>query len=195
MSLLSVQLANVVVESCLVGLFMILNAVAMSHHFAPDRQMPSVLSKRVLKVVREPMFIGRVFLLMIIIAHWICTITRLFNAVIHFQGGTQALQYYADPSQSTYVVKESLLLASLIVGDGMIVGLFQVKLFLFLNVSIKIYRSWKIWGRNYRVILAPSALLVGLVASGVWATHSITREDKDATLTRWRKGYTVLTML
>ncbi|KAJ8072544.1 hypothetical protein PM082_016103 [Marasmius tenuissimus] len=180
MSLVSVNLATIVIQSCLYGLFMILNAVSMINHFVPlpegrtARQRSQMIVKHILKVSWGPTFLGKVLLLLIATAHWLCTVIRLFDAILHFRGGP--LEYYADFTQSTYVAKESLILASIIVGDGMI-----------------IHRSWIIWGRRYIIIILPTVLLISLIASGIWATNHLRGEERDKG--KWRIAYALLVML
>lgn len=51
------------------------------------------------------------------------TVTRLFQAFVHYEGGSAPLEFYSDLSQSTEVIKTAFVVASLMVGDAMIVNI------------------------------------------------------------------------
>lgn len=55
--------------------------------------------------------------------HWVFTVTRVFQAFVHYENGTAPLAFYADLAQLTEVMKTGFLMASLIVGDAMIVSI------------------------------------------------------------------------
>jgi hypothetical protein len=58
---------------------------------------------------------------MFYLKHWLLTCIRLFQAFVLFQKGTATLAFYADLTQRTEVVKTGFLMASLVIGDAMIV--------------------------------------------------------------------------
>jgi hypothetical protein len=58
---------------------------------------------------------------MFYLKHWILTCIRLLQAFVLFQKGTAALAFYADLTQRTEVVKTGFLMASLVLGDSVIV--------------------------------------------------------------------------
>ncbi|KAK0461851.1 uncharacterized protein EV420DRAFT_1628289 [Desarmillaria tabescens] len=140
--LVSVNLATVALESFLYGIFFVLDLTSITLLFVRrSRRSPNT----VVSVMQRPMFIGAVGLFITITAHWICTVIRLFDAFVTFEDGKQPLEFYANLSHITEVVKTGFLMASLVIGDSMI-----------------IYRLWVVWGFNYYVIIFPLLTLAGL---------------------------------
>ncbi|KAK7051021.1 hypothetical protein VNI00_005133 [Paramarasmius palmivorus] len=151
--LVSVNLANIAIESFLYGIFFILNAGSIALLIYP-RHQPSVTSKtrenRFKAAVKKPMFIGAIALFVGITGHWICTVMRLFAAMSTYKDGKEPLEYYSDISQNVYAIKTGFLEASLIIGDAMLV-----------------YRLWKVWNMKYWVIALPCLSLLGLIVCGI----------------------------
>ncbi|KAK0189612.1 hypothetical protein F5146DRAFT_1051681 [Armillaria mellea] len=182
--LVSANLATVAVESLLYGIFLVLDLTSITLLFTREASFSSGAARTSSFVVmRRPMFIGAVILLVSITGHWICTVVRLFDAFVNFEGGQQALKYYADLSQVTEVVKTGFLTGSVVTGDAMI-----------------IYRLWVVWGFNYRVIMFPLGTLVGLTVCGVGITYQFAKytpgQDVFATVAgRWITSDCVFTLL
>ncbi|KAK0480493.1 hypothetical protein EDD18DRAFT_1312327 [Armillaria luteobubalina] len=182
--LVSANLATVAVESLLYGIFLVLDITSITLLFTRENSFsPGTTRTSSFAVMQRPMFIGAVILLVSITGHWICTVVRLFDAVVKFEGGRQALQYYADLSQTTEVVKTGFLTGSVVTGDAMI-----------------IYRLWIVWGFNYRVIVFPLGTLVGLAVCGVGITYQFAKytpgQDVFATVAgRWITSDCVFTLL
>ncbi|KAK0200867.1 hypothetical protein DFS33DRAFT_1355573 [Desarmillaria ectypa] len=183
-SLVSVNLATVAVESLLYGIFLVLDITSITLLFTRKNSISSGATRTSnFAVVRRPMFIGAVILLVSVTGHWICTIIRLFDAFVNFERGRQALRYYADLSQITEVVKTGFLAGSVVTGDTMI-----------------IYRLWIVWGFNYRVIAFPLCTLAGLTVCGVGITYQFAKyipgQDVFATVAgRWITSDCVFTLL
>ncbi|KAI3604664.1 hypothetical protein WG66_008600 [Moniliophthora roreri] len=142
--LIPLNLANFVVESLLFGVFLVLNATSIILQLLPPQQ-PRTRNTMV-AAVRKPMFIGAVVLLVTVTAHWICSVLRLFNALVYFKQGAYPQEYYSNLSETTYVAKTAILVASIATGDIMIV-----------------YRLWIVCSGNNYVILIPSLTLIGLL--------------------------------
>ncbi|PBK71956.1 hypothetical protein ARMSODRAFT_933693 [Armillaria solidipes] len=182
--LVSANLATVAVEGLLYGVFLVLDLTSITLLFTREASFSSGATRTSSFVVmRRPMFIGAVILLVSVTGHWICTVVRLFDAIVNFEGGQQALKYYADLSQTTEVVKTGFLTGSVVTGDAMI-----------------IYRLWVVWGFNYRVIMFPLGTLVGLTVCGVGITYQFAKytpgQDVFATVAgRWITSDCVFTLL
>ncbi|KAL0563393.1 hypothetical protein V5O48_018675 [Marasmius crinis-equi] len=161
LALLPVSLANVAIESLLYGIFLILTAgsLVLAIQYLPRSQpstrvRPASTLGRVISVLKRPMFIGSAPLFLTVTAHWVTTVVRSFEAFMSFNNGTDPTSYYADVSQPTYVIKTSLLFASVIISDTMMV-----------------YRLWVIWNYNYPVVVLPLLTVVVLLACGIGTTH------------------------
>ncbi|ESK84285.1 hypothetical protein Moror_3758 [Moniliophthora roreri MCA 2997] len=151
----SVSLANVAIESVLYGIFFVLNVGSTMLICFPLNGITCAkesISRRVQMAVKKPMFLGIIALFISITGHWICTVLRLFGAVVFSEGGP--LAYYEDLSQDLYTIKIGFIEASLIIADSML-----------------IYRLWMIWSRNYCVIIIPILTLIGLIVCGVGGTN------------------------
>ncbi|KAK0432694.1 hypothetical protein EV421DRAFT_2089207 [Armillaria borealis] len=182
--LVSANLATAAVEGLLYGVFLVLDLTSITLLFTREASFSSGTTRTSSFVVmRRPMFIGAVILLVSVTGHWICTVVRLFDAIVNFEGGQQALKYYADLSQTTEVVKTGFLTGSVVTGDAMI-----------------IYRLWVVWGFNYRIIMFPLGTLVGLTVCGVGITYQFAKytpgQDVFATVAgRWITSDCVFTLL
>ncbi|ESK88800.1 hypothetical protein Moror_17134 [Moniliophthora roreri MCA 2997] len=143
----SICLANVAVESLLYGIFFVLNigSIVLICFPLSDVTKKESISRRVQMAVKKPMFLGAIALFVSITGHWICTVLRLFGAVVFSEKGPSA--YYEDLSENLYAIKTGFIEASLIIGDSML-----------------IYRLWMVWSRNYYVIVIPILTLTGLIA-------------------------------
>uniref|UniRef100_A0A0W0FJG3 Uncharacterized protein n=1 Tax=Moniliophthora roreri TaxID=221103 RepID=A0A0W0FJG3_MONRR len=155
--IVSVSLANVAVESFLYGIFFVLDIGTIMLICFPLNDMTRTLmkesiSRRIQITVKKPMFLGSIALFISITGHWICTVLRLFEAVVFSEKGP--LAYYEDLSQDLYAIKTGFSEASLIITDSML-----------------IYRLWMIWSRNYYVIIIPILTLIGLIVCGIGGTN------------------------
>ncbi|KAJ7464986.1 hypothetical protein B0H11DRAFT_2050418, partial [Mycena galericulata] len=156
--LVPISLATVALESCFFGVFLVLSVTSISlivTHYAKPVGPSGKIEK---SIFLSPIFLGAVGLLFTITAHWILTVDRSFLAFIHFENGTFPLGFYGDLAQITEVVKTGFLMATLTIGDALI-----------------IHRLWTIWGHNKCVIIFPMCTLVGLTACGVGITYQFTQ--------------------
>ncbi|KAF8993888.1 hypothetical protein BDQ17DRAFT_1392511 [Cyathus striatus] len=142
--LVSVNLATVCIESFLYGIFVVLFVASLYIHV-----YRSGLSQQKAASTSFPLGLS---------PHWICTFIRLFQAFITYNGGKTPLLFYADLSQLTEIVKTGFLVASIILGDAMI-----------------IYRLWVVWNYNKYVIIFPICTLLGLTVCGIGITYQFTQ--------------------
>ncbi|KAF9476886.1 hypothetical protein BDN70DRAFT_138739 [Pholiota conissans] len=158
--LVSANLATVCIESLLYGIFLIL--FVLSTYLLATRKLTSEKTPKGKSLtslaLRNPLIVSSLLIAVTITAHWILTCLRLFQAFVLFQNGTQPLDFYADLTQRTEVVKTGFLMASLVLGDAMI-----------------IYRLWIVWGYDKRVVIFPLCTLAGLSVCGVGITYQFTQ--------------------
>ncbi|KAF8990611.1 hypothetical protein BDQ17DRAFT_1255653 [Cyathus striatus] len=152
--LVSVNLATVCIESFLYGAFCIL--FVSSLYLLTNHQRVTSTSKKRLKI--NPLITSSVCIFITITAHWICTFLRLFQAFVYFDNGSSALAFYANLNQTSEVVKTGFLMASLVMGDAMI-----------------IYRLWIIWNYNRAIVIFPIGTLIGLTVCGIGITYQFTQ--------------------
>ncbi|KAJ8072563.1 hypothetical protein PM082_016122 [Marasmius tenuissimus] len=155
--LIPLNLADIVINTFLYGIFFVLNTVSIGLLCSNDGQRPPRM-KRVIRLLSQPMFLGAVALSVTITAHWICNVMRLFQA---FEGRTTPLEYYADLSQKIYAVKTGLIMASVVSGDLIIV-----------------YRLWVVWNRKYSIILLPLLSVIGVAVGGSGITYELASYEK-----------------
>ncbi|KZT69219.1 hypothetical protein DAEQUDRAFT_710407 [Daedalea quercina L-15889] len=153
-SLVSVNLATVVIESMLYGVFLMLSGTSL--YFQVTRAASQ--RARGSKLYMSPVFYGSALVVCTVTGHWVLTICRLFDAFITFKGGAAPMLYYADPALITEAVKTAFLIAILITCDVLI-----------------IYRLWVVWGYNYYVIIIPCCCLLGLCVAGPGVVYSLTQ--------------------
>ncbi|KAI3621494.1 hypothetical protein WG66_009421 [Moniliophthora roreri] len=182
-AVLSAYLANVVVESFLYGVFLVLDIGSIIFIYFPLNNVTKKGSnfRRAQVAVKKPMFLGAIALFVTITGHWICTVLRLFRAVVYSETGP--LMYYVDVSQDLYIIKLGFVGASLIIGDSML-----------------IYRLWAIWARNYYVIIIPVLALIGLIVCGVSLTRNYAQYTPEQipfspVMGAWVFGFMTFTML
>ncbi|PBK79300.1 hypothetical protein ARMGADRAFT_1021592 [Armillaria gallica] len=181
--LVSVNLATAAVEGVLYGVFLVLDITSIVLLFARESHISRAARPSSFHVIRRPMFIGAIILLVSVTGHWICTVIRLFDAFVKFEGGTQPLEYYGNLSHITEVVKTGFLIGSLVTSDTMI-----------------IYRLWVVCGYNYHVIIFPLATLIGLTVCGSGITYEFAKytPGQDVFVTaagRWITSECVFTLL
>ncbi|KAJ7264123.1 hypothetical protein B0H12DRAFT_1201218 [Mycena haematopus] len=179
--LVPVNLATVALESFFYGAFVVLSLTSISLLITRNGRVnrsgqgePSILV--------SPIFCGAVALFITITSHWILTVDRAFLAFIHFEDGTFPLGFYADLSQATEVVKTGFLLATVIIGDMLI-----------------IHRLWIVWGHNNYIIIFPICTLIGLSVCSVGITYQFTqyKPGQNVFLSeagRWITSDTVFTL-
>ncbi|KAF7371372.1 hypothetical protein MSAN_00773600 [Mycena sanguinolenta] len=177
-SLVPVSLATVAVESCLYGVYLVLAVTSIC--LLLGRNASS--TRRSTPIFQSPIFMGAVGLFLTITAHWVIIVDRAFLGFIHFANPLGPLGFYADLSEFTEVLKTGFLVATAIIGDGLI-----------------IHRLWVVWGYNKKILIFPIATLVGLAVSGAGITYQFTqyRPGQNVFLSeagRWITSATVFTL-
>lgn len=146
---LGANLAVIVIESLFYGIFFILFSTSIYLTIRRHQQSAGTTTR---PLYTSPMFIASLLLFATVTAvsmisnfylgisiepkqHWIIAVYRLYAAFITFRGGTEPVLFFADEAQITNVVKTGFLVATIFIGDTMIVGLLEVLGKLTLTVS------------------------------------------------------------
>ncbi|KZS99902.1 uncharacterized protein LAESUDRAFT_667385 [Laetiporus sulphureus 93-53] len=113
---------------------------------------------------------------------WVLVLARLFEAFVYYKDGDAPLEFYADLSKATEVVRTGALIFTVIASDAMI-----------------IYRLWIVWEFNKQVVIFPLCTLVGLIVCGVGTVYQMTtfrlgEEIWVSALGRWLTGNAVFTL-
>ncbi|KAJ7473339.1 hypothetical protein FB451DRAFT_1133863, partial [Mycena latifolia] len=174
--LFSANLAVVVLESLLYGIYLVLFLLALYLKVTDRRdseQLTGVPTTSRRKLV-SPLVFGALLLFVFITSHWILNVIRLFLAFKEAGPGPQI--FYADLSHPTEVLKYVFLVAALFIGD------------LFL-----IHRLWVVWAFHTRIIIVPTVALMGFVAFGaglIYQLSGYTPNDSifRAAFRRWTTG-------
>ncbi|KAH9841057.1 uncharacterized protein C8Q71DRAFT_743055 [Rhodofomes roseus] len=163
--LVAANVATVFMESFLYGIFFVLSVSSIYLLVHRQRQLlqptlPHLATASVvfMHLCKTPMFLGAIALSVTITAHWILTCIRTFQAFVYFEGGTDPIAFYGNLKQLTEVVKTGFLMASLIIGDTMV-----------------IYRLWVVWNRRTAIVIFPLCTLAGLTVCGIGITYQFTQ--------------------
>ncbi|KZT66456.1 hypothetical protein DAEQUDRAFT_695621 [Daedalea quercina L-15889] len=147
-SLVSAYLATAALESLFFGIFLVLAVASIYFHMA--RRVASDKSRKIqLSTLFGPIFAGSLLITITIVGHWILTVIRLFDAFVHYEGGSVPEEFYSAIWFPSEAVKNAFLIATLIVCDVML-----------------IYRLWTVWNHSYLIIVVPTLTVAGLCISG-----------------------------
>ncbi|KAF8216299.1 hypothetical protein K438DRAFT_1953260 [Mycena galopus ATCC 62051] len=152
--LVSVSLATVALESCLYGAYLVLAITSISLLLRRNAKSHRARTS----VYLSPSFLLAIGLVLTITGHWILTVDRSFLAFIYFENGAFPLGLYADVSHVTEVVKTAFLMATMALGDALI-----------------IHRLWIVWGGNKYVVIFPICTWLGLIACGIGNVYQFTK--------------------
>ncbi|KAJ7213734.1 hypothetical protein B0H12DRAFT_370626 [Mycena haematopus] len=177
--LVAVNLGTVSIEAFLYGVYLVLFITSM--YLLASRYSTAKVGGETSRI-RSPIFVGPVFLFMLITAHWILTVDRSFLAFVYFENGNLPIAFYGDLSQITEAVKTGFLTMALVTGDALI-----------------IHRLWIIWSRNMYVCIFPMLTTLGLAICGGGITYQLSQytpgQNIFATAAgRWITSDTVLTL-
>jgi len=150
-SIVSSNLAALSMDSLLYGVYFVLFCI--STFLMVRRQHRYVNS---LPVMRNPAFVGGMFLFMVVTAHWIIVVYRSFPAFLYFDGGTDPLAYYTDLGRKSYVVATALAVIQPVIAD-----------------LVLIYRLWIIWSRNPYIIVLPLLVISAVLGCGIGAVYEL----------------------
>ncbi|PCH42396.1 hypothetical protein WOLCODRAFT_73087 [Wolfiporia cocos MD-104 SS10] len=174
LSILSVNLATLAMESLLYGIFLMLfgtSTYLLLQRGSQQSQIASSVTAR--PIWRTPMFLAAILMAFIVTSHWILTVYRLFDAFINYQGGAEPLIALADLSWRSEVVKTAFLVAAVLLSDIMI-----------------IYRLYIVWSYNKLIVIFPMLTWCGLVACGTgvcwqFAVYSLGQDVFETSAGRW----------
>lgn len=148
-SFISVNLATVCLESLLYGIFLTLYVSSTFLLLSQGHRKLVASGAASYSILRAPMFIAAHVIFCTVTAHWICTVIRLFDAFVNYQGGSNPLYIYANLALPTEVVKSALLVGTLATSDAMI-----------------IYRLYVIWAYNKWIVIFPICTWLALIVTG-----------------------------
>ncbi|EPT05573.1 hypothetical protein FOMPIDRAFT_1110757 [Fomitopsis schrenkii] len=174
LSIISVNLATVCMESFLYGIFFILWSTSTYLFLLRDQQTSQVgtaVNSR--PMWRTPMFMAGCLVCISVTGHWILTVVRLFDAFVNFKGGAEPIIAFADLSRSTEVVKTAFLVITVLTSDAMI-----------------IYRLYIVWSYNRFIIIFPLMTWCGLIACGTgvcwqFAIYTLGEDVFETSAGRW----------
>ncbi|KAJ7064607.1 hypothetical protein C8F01DRAFT_770294 [Mycena amicta] len=148
-NLLALNIAGVVAECVIYGIFLVLFCGGMYLRISRfDSQRGDLWW--------NPVVICTVAIFLICTAHWSLTLTRFLRAFTGSHGS--ALAYYCRPNDLLQSVNAAITIVSLWFGDALI-----------------IHRLWVIWERNAKVTAIPTLCWLGLVGSGISAIVAISK--------------------
>ncbi|KAJ7270331.1 hypothetical protein C8J57DRAFT_306556 [Mycena rebaudengoi] len=133
-TLLSVNLAALIISSLFYGVYIVLFSTSMYMFIERDK----LHTDRTL--FKSMVFASTIFLCLAVTGHWITTVLRSFLAF-----GSNPETFFSDNSQLTAIVQNTFLMMCTLVGDSLI-----------------IYRLWIVWSRTKRVVVIPILSLVSL---------------------------------
>ncbi|KAJ6495009.1 hypothetical protein DFH09DRAFT_1205793 [Mycena vulgaris] len=142
--LVSASLAAVASEVLLYGIYLALSFLCTLLIF--QRQRGFTGGSKAPRVV-SPVFIGMSALWLAVTGHCLVNVVRLFLAVR--PTGANANLFYSDFSHITELVKYGFFVASVCIGDALL-----------------IHRVWAVWGFSAHIIILPILTLMGFVAFG-----------------------------
>ncbi|KAJ6536911.1 hypothetical protein B0H19DRAFT_1182104 [Mycena capillaripes] len=157
--MLAVQMAAIVLESLFYGVFLVL-VFGMSYVRISSRASPSSTRR-----ARLPIDVSLVVILLLATTHWAITVYCFFSAFLgDGDGGLSAvLGAYMLRLQDLQLTENALTMASMVVGDG-----------------ILIHRVWVVWSRDSHVILIPVLLWLGMFVTGLVAIVKLSAAVPEA---------------
>ncbi|KAJ7910882.1 hypothetical protein B0H13DRAFT_2328937 [Mycena leptocephala] len=117
MNLLTINMASVVLESLLYGIFLVfffVNIYLRVSKYSKPRILKELLWNTVV--------ISTIAIFLTCTAHWVLTVVRFFRAVLGSADTYAAILYYADDSQTTQVARSALTEMTMLIGDAVIVS-------------------------------------------------------------------------
>ncbi|KAJ7064608.1 hypothetical protein C8F01DRAFT_770319 [Mycena amicta] len=142
--LVAMNMAALAVEGLLLGVFIVLFGASV---YLRVSRFESAGGRPRSSLWWNPVLLSTTALFLLCIAHWILTLIRFFRA---FLMADSALWYYSEDVDHLSSASIALASAAIWLGDAII-----------------IHRLWVLWGRDLRIVIAPIASWLGLVASGI----------------------------
>ncbi|KAF7368054.1 hypothetical protein MSAN_00871300 [Mycena sanguinolenta] len=187
-SLLDVNLAVAVLESQLYGVYLLLASYTLYLMITRHRECrrvshASYKGPRSKSPFLSPVALGAFTVFVTVTTHWLLNIIRLYTAFHDCQDGCQGpQQFYSDHSQTTEVLKCGFMVASVSIGDSLI-----------------IHRLWAVWAFQTRIIIVPSITLAALTTFGVGLTYQLSTYSSNDSIfqgafRRWCTGICFFSM-
>ncbi|KAJ7500558.1 hypothetical protein B0H11DRAFT_2378408 [Mycena galericulata] len=183
-SLLSANLAVVVLGSLLYGVYATLSSSALyllvTRTRNRDHRDKSSTGPRL--KIPSPIAFGVLTLFITVTAHWLLNVARLFIAFHQWEDGPGPLNFYSDFSHITEVLKYGFFVASFVIGDILV-----------------IHRLWTVWAFRTRMIIVPGITLMGFTAFGVGLTYQLSTYNSSESIfkgafRRWTTGICFLSV-
>ncbi|KAJ6544182.1 hypothetical protein B0H19DRAFT_1380497 [Mycena capillaripes] len=175
-TLLTANLAVVVLESFLYGIYVIMASCALYFMVTRHRERLSGTSWFSRSNLLSPVALGALALFITVTIHWLLNVARIFLAFRHWDDGPGPRIFYSNFSHITEVLKYGLIVTSFIIGD-----------------SLLIHRLWVVSGFRPGIIVVPVITLMGLLTFGVGLAYQVstyTSNDNmfQAAYRRWTTG-------
>ncbi|KAJ7454191.1 hypothetical protein FB451DRAFT_1280438 [Mycena latifolia] len=157
-SLVAVNMAAVVLEGFLYGIFLVLfvtNLYIRTTRYARPQQFNSRGA-----LWWNPIVISTLAIFATCTAHWILTIQVFFQAFLNATDPTATLLFYMDNGRPIQVARHSLTSITLLIGDALI-----------------IHRLWLIWNREFRVVALPVLTWLGVLVCGIFVGYGISESS------------------
>ncbi|KAJ7064611.1 hypothetical protein C8F01DRAFT_1127449 [Mycena amicta] len=168
--LVAMNMAALAVEGLLLGVFIVLFGASV---YLRVSRFESAGGRPRSSLWWNPVLLSMTALFLLCIAHWILTLIRFFRA---FLMADSALWYYSKDVDHLSSASIALAFAAIWLGD-----------------AIVIHRLWVLWGRDVRIVTAPIASWLGLVASGIASIFHLVHDpgpqcENDALTATWTLG-------
>ncbi|KAJ6460315.1 hypothetical protein C8R45DRAFT_941870 [Mycena sanguinolenta] len=167
-SLLDANISAAVLETLLYGAYAILAFYTLYLTVARNRERRRLSNceheiprnARSRSSLLSPVGIGALALW---ITHWLLNVSRLYIAFKDYQVECLGPQkFYSDHSQITEVLKCAFMVASVFIGDSLI-----------------IHHLWVVWAFRTRIVIVPSMTLAGSVTFGIGLTYQLSTYGSD----------------
>ncbi|KAF8884318.1 hypothetical protein BD779DRAFT_1536990 [Infundibulicybe gibba] len=153
-SIVVVNILALLLETLLFGVFVLL-FVASTYFFLRKRP-GAVPGGRGGRLYSLPTLWLSALMFVLVTTHWSVNVGMSFQAFVFFHGGSAPGDYFNDTTQILSILKYTILMVLLVVGD----------------ISI-IYRLWVTWvNRTKYVMIPPITLFTGFVVSAVGFIHA-----------------------
>ncbi|KAH6912216.1 hypothetical protein BKA70DRAFT_1422935 [Coprinopsis sp. MPI-PUGE-AT-0042] len=147
-SIISVSVTSLAIESLLYGFFLLLSSTSCYLLLAKERH--SDRPKNRLAALTTPLILANLLLPLTITTHWVLSIVRAVDAFVKADAGSSSRLYYEDLTSTLFVVKVGFVILTLIVGD-----------------CVMLYRMRTVFKYNRSTVVFPLCCTCGFIACGV----------------------------
>ncbi|KAJ7726153.1 hypothetical protein DFH07DRAFT_245029 [Mycena maculata] len=157
LSLLSANLATLVLATLFYGIYFVLFTISMYLLFRRHNNAASHTgSQKTAPILWSMVFLSAVRLFLVVTGYWVILVYRAFIAFLQIDNGGGAETFYGDNAQLTSRILNVLLALSIFIGDSLI-----------------ILRLWVVWSFSSLVLLVPICSLVLFTAASATSAHII----------------------